>query len=172
MSVNRIILVIILAGCLFFTWILIKNAFFNSTAGTASASASVTASVTASASENFNSTLPDRTISQGSLQAPINSTESVLYAPARPNDTMYNENESSEIPERLRNPERMFKQAEQPGESDIAVEGGLASFRGLTSRSTNANIIQQFSPELAQNGGEFMDNIFANDGEKSTYSDI
>jgi len=155
MSVNRVVLVVLLAGCLFFAWILIQNAFFKES----------------SEPMTLEQVKPERVIIQPSAPSqasPLESEESVVYGQPRPHDSSDEGYESSEMRERLRNPDRMFKKASKPDTGDIAADGGLASFRGVTSRDTP----QQFSPELAQNGGEFMDNIFANDGEVSTYSTI
>ena len=66
-------------------------------------------------------------------------------------------------PERLRHPERMFKPAPMNTSSDIAEASGIAS----ASSSQAANALQAFAPEMAQNGGEFMQGIFANDAAES-----
>lgn len=67
--------------------------------------------------------------------------------------------ESAAHPERLRHPERMFKPAPMNTGSDIAEASGIAS----ASANQAANALQAFAPEMAQNGGEFMQGIFAND---------
>jgi hypothetical protein len=67
--------------------------------------------------------------------------------------------ESASIPERLRNPERMFQPAPSNTTVDIAEASGVAS----ASANQAANAMQAFAPEMAQNGGEFMNGIFAND---------
>ena len=65
--------------------------------------------------------------------------------------------ESAAHPERLRHPERMFQPAPSNQTHDIAVASGVAS-------ATHAsNALNSFTPEFAQNGGEFMQGIFAND---------
>ena len=71
---------------------------------------------------------------------------------------MQNE-ESASIPERLRHPERMYKPAPNNDTRSIAEASGVAS----ESANQAANALQSFTPEFAQNGGEFMQGIFAND---------
>ena len=70
--------------------------------------------------------------------------------------------ESASIPERLRNPERMFQPAPSNTTVDIAEASGIAS----ASANQAANAMQAFAPEMAQNGGEFMNGIFANDSSE------
>jgi len=72
----------------------------------------------------------------------------------------YSQNEeSAAIPERLRHPERMF----QPGPDNTTH--GIAEASGIASESASqaGNAMQTFTPEFAQNGGEFMQGIMAND---------
>lgn len=67
---------------------------------------------------------------------------------------------SSAMKENLRHPERFFSQAPTPDATSLATESGVAGMPGLTTPQA----IQTFSPEYAQNGGEFVDGgIFAND---------
>jgi hypothetical protein len=77
---------------------------------------------------------------------------------------------SSNIKDNLRYPERFFGPAPQPTNTQIALEAGLAGIE--TAKPPAA--IQTFSPEMAQNGGQFMEGgIFANDtNEKLDYSAI
>jgi hypothetical protein len=75
--------------------------------------------------------------------------------------------ESASIPQRLRHPERMFKPAPSNETHEIAEASGIAS----ASASQAANSLQSFTPEFAQNGGEFMQGIMANDtSEPGAYS--
>ena len=75
--------------------------------------------------------------------------------------------ESAAIPERLRHPERMFQPAPSNQTHDIATASGVAS----ASASQAADALNAFTPEFAQNGGEFMQGIFANDSaEPGGYS--
>ena len=82
----------------------------------------------------------------------------------------YSQNEeSASIPERLRHPERMFKPAPDNSTVGIAAASGVAS----ASASQASHALQAFTPEFAQNGGEFMQGIFANDtSEPGGYSEF
>lgn len=77
---------------------------------------------------------------------------------------------SSNIRDNLRHPERFFGPAPQPTHTDLALASGVAGI--ATEQSAAA--VQTFSPELAQNGGEYMEGgIFANDtAEDTTFSAI
>ena len=77
---------------------------------------------------------------------------------------------SSNIKDNLRYPERFYGPAPQPNNTQIALESGLA---GIES-SKPAIALQTFSPEMAQNGGQFIEGgVFANDtDEKTSYSAI
>ena len=75
--------------------------------------------------------------------------------------------ESAAHPERLRHPERMFKPAPDNTTSGIAEASGIAS----ASASQAGHALNAFTPEFAQNGGEFMQGIMANDtSEPGAYS--
>jgi hypothetical protein len=75
--------------------------------------------------------------------------------------------ESAAIPERMRYPERMFQPAPSNATREIAEAAGIAS----ASSSQAAHSMQAFAPEIASNGGEFMNGIFANDSsEPGAYS--
>ena len=75
---------------------------------------------------------------------------------------------SSNMKENLRHPERFFGPAPTPGNTTISVASGVAGLPGPTTPQS----VQNFSPDFAQNGGEFVDGgIFANDaGENPNYS--
>ena len=63
----------------------------------------------------------------------------------------------SDVKDNLRRPERLFGPTSTPDDTDTAVSSGVASSVTNTGFST-------FSPEFAQNGGEFIPGgIFAND---------
>jgi hypothetical protein len=67
---------------------------------------------------------------------------------------------SSNMKDNMRYPERLFGPAPKPVNTTIPVASGNASV--LTSGVNNA--LQTFSPDFAQNGGEFVSGgIFAND---------
>ena len=68
--------------------------------------------------------------------------------------------ESAQIPERLRHPERSFSPGYVNDETQNAVASGVASY----SANVTARAEQTFGPEFVQNGGQFMDGgIMAND---------
>jgi hypothetical protein len=70
--------------------------------------------------------------------------------------------------ENLRHPERFFGPAPVPDNTTISTASGVAGSPGPTTPQS----VQNFSPDFAQNGGEFVDGgIFANDaGENPNYS--
>jgi len=75
--------------------------------------------------------------------------------------------ESASHPERLRHPERMFQPAPDNTSHGIAEASGIAS----ASSTQASNALNAFTPEFAQNGGEFMQGISANDtSEPGMYS--
>ena len=67
---------------------------------------------------------------------------------------------SSNLKDNMRYPERLFGPAPKPNKTEIAVAAGVASpVQQIVSQA-----IQTFSPDFAQNGGEFIEGgIFAND---------
>lgn len=75
---------------------------------------------------------------------------------------------SSNMKENLRHPERFFGPAPVPDNTTISTASGVAGSPGPTTPQS----VQNFSPDFAQNGGEFVDGgIFANDaGENPNYS--
>ena len=86
--------------------------------------------------------------------------EEVAEPPAiTPSDPFVEANSSSEIKDNLRHPERMFSPGIQPQSTTSDVMSGVAS--NVSHVTTQA--IQTFVPEMAQNGGEFMKGIAAND---------
>jgi len=105
---------------------------------------------------------PARTISPGGSASPNQAPpedETRIMSPEVANDPYAPNQESSSIPERLRHPERMF----QPGQDNTTR--GIAEASGIASESASqaGNALQTFTPEFAQNGGEFMQGIMAND---------
>jgi hypothetical protein len=95
-------------------------------------------------------------------QAPP-SDEVILHNEPVPKDPYYESQESSAIPENLRYPERSFRPTVANNQTQIAVEAGIAN-NNMQISSDNS---QQFSTDFIQNGGEFMNGIYAND----TYND-
>ncbi len=89
--------------------------------------------------------------------------EMVVYGEPAPKDPYYEPQESSDIPENLRYPERSFRPPPLNDNTSIAVEAGIAS-NNIQVTPDNS---QKFQPDFIQGGGEFMPGIFAND----TFSD-
>ena len=99
-------------------------------------------------------------------QAP-DPSEVRVASPEAAHDPYEATEESSSVPERLRHPERMFQPAPSNQTHEIATSSGIAS----ASASQAASALNAFTPEFAQNGGEFMQGIFANDtSEPGMYS--
>ena len=109
---------------------------------------------------------PARNIVSGGPSVPnqaANPDEVRITMPEVANDPYAPNEESAAHPERLRHPERMF----QPAPSNTSVDIGEASGIASSSASQASNAMQAFAPEMAQNGGEFMQGIFANDSSES-----
>lgn len=116
---------------------------------------------------------PERVVSPGGPSAPNQMppprerTVERLPGPvdADPYDETYG---SSNMKEELRHPERFFGPAPTADNVSISHASGVAGLPG----STTPQAVQTFSPDFAQNGGEFVDGgIFANDaGENPNYS--
>lgn len=83
--------------------------------------------------------------------------EAVIHSAPEAKDPYYEANESSDIPENLRHPERSFRPPPSNNNTTIAAHSGVAS--NVTSPSSG----QSFQQEFIQSGGEFMPGIFAND---------
>ena len=77
----------------------------------------------------------------------------------KPFDPSEHIEESAQIPERLRHPERSFSPGYVNDETQNAVASGVASY----SANVTARAEQTFGPEFVQNGGQFMEGIVAND---------
>lgn len=110
---------------------------------------------------------PARMIVPSGPSAPVQAAppdEERYVPPEVANDPYAPNEESASMPERLRHPERMFRPAPSNNSSDIAEASGVAS----ASASQAANALNLFAPEMAQNGGEFMQGIFANDLTEQT----
>ena len=85
------------------------------------------------------------------------SQEVVVYSEPRATDPYQENQESSDIPENWRHPERSFRAPPVNDQSGIAVQSGVAS------HTTHHDNSQQFQTETISGGGEFMPGIFAND---------
>ena len=113
-----------------------------------------------------------RTIVSGGSSTPSQAAplDSYRRAPVtEATDPYAEQNEDANAPERLRHPERMFRPAPQMDAIDAIEDSGIG---GMAQQTTN-NAMQVFAPEFAQNGGEFMNGIFANDSDVPTsFSDF
>jgi len=76
-----------------------------------------------------------------------------------PLDPYRKHQESSDIPENLRHPERSFRAPPVNDQTSLAVSSGIASHTNHVSSDHS----QQFQTETISGGGEFMPGIFAND---------
>ena len=95
--------------------------------------------------------------------------EAVMVLPEEPYDPQEQTYESAEHPNRLRYPERLYGPGLEQDNTVNAVESGIAS----NSVKKTMHAYQSFGPEFAQNGGEFMDNVVANDSSMSMeYSSV
>ena len=97
--------------------------------------------------------------------------DSFVAPPEEPYDPQEQNYESSEHPNRLRYPERLYGPGLEPNDKTSAVESGIAS----ASHQATMNAYQVFGPEFAQNGGVFMEEtgVIANDSSiESGYSSI
>lgn len=115
---------------------------------------------------------PPRTISPGGPNSPNqmpppNDEEERIPGP-KESDPFDDDYGSSAMKDNMRYPERLFGPAPEPNQTQIAVASGVAS--NLNNGVNKA--LQTFSPEFAQNGGEFIPGgIFANDTlDDSEYS--
>lgn len=83
------------------------------------------------------------------------SEEMVVYGPPQASDPYDEPQESSAIPETLRHPERAYRPAPSAHHTSLAHDSGIASetASGPGARST----------EMIQNGGQFMEGVYAND---------
>ncbi len=109
---------------------------------------------------------PERTVASSGPNPP-NQTDSsdvmIVHSEPNPKDPYYESQESSDIPENLRHPERSFRAPPMNDNTRIAVESGVAS----NVMQVSAANTQTYSTDTIQNGSEFMQGVFAND----TFSD-
>jgi len=68
-------------------------------------------------------------------------------------------NSSGNLKDNLRHPERVFSPGVAPRDTGMGVMSGVAS----NASAVTSQAVQVFAPESAQNGGEFMHGIAAND---------
>lgn len=101
---------------------------------------------------------------QSPAQAPPTQMPAVRLPPPSDSDPYEEDYGSSNIQDNMRYPERLFGPAPQPKNTAIAVGAGVAS----EEEAVVAQAIQSFSPELAMNGGQVLDGVFANDTRSPT----
>lgn len=92
-------------------------------------------------------------------QRPPRAMPPVIVQEERPYDPQEQTHESSEIPERLRHPERVYS----PGLMNDGVTDAVAAGTANYASQVTQDATQVFGPEFAQNGGVFMNGIMAND---------
>ncbi len=110
---------------------------------------------------------PERTVAASGPNPPSQAApgnETVVYSDPSPMDPYSETQQSSDIPEELRYPERSFRAPPINTNTQIAVESGVASNNHQISAQNN----QRFSTDFIQNDGEFMPGIFANDTSLDT----
>ena len=110
---------------------------------------------------------PQRTIVSSGPNPPSQEApqgQVVIYGGPEAKDPYYEPQDSSDIPENLRYPERSFRPPPVNNNTSIAVEAGIAS-NNIQTSSDNS---QKFSTEFIEGGGEFMPGIFANDSLSDT----
>ena len=111
-------------------------------------------------------TYPPRVIASSGPSAPSQEApldEVIVHQEPRATDPYQEHQESSDIPENLRHPERSFRAPPINDNTSIAVQSGVASERVQVSADNS----QTYQQDIIQGGGEFMPGIFAND----TYTD-
>lgn len=109
---------------------------------------------------------PPRVVAPSGPSAPSQDApqdQVIVHHEPRATDPYQEHQESSDIPENLRHPERSFRAPPLNDNTSIAVQSGIASDRVQVSSDNS----QTFQHEVIQGGGEFMPGIFAND----TYTD-
>lgn len=105
---------------------------------------------------------PERTITSSGPNPPNQEPpagEEVVYGDPAPKDPYYEQQDSSDIPENLRYPERSYRPAPMNNNTTIAVQAGIANEK----LQVNNDNSQKFQQDFIQGGGEFMPGIFAND---------
>jgi hypothetical protein len=95
--------------------------------------------------------------------------EVMVMPPTQALDPYAESQEGANAPERLRNPERMFRPAPNNDAVNAIEDSGIG---GMAQQATS-NSMQTFAPDFAQNGGSFMGGVFANDTDIPTnFSDF
>ncbi len=95
--------------------------------------------------------------------------EVVYYQQEEPVDPSLKSYESSEMPERMRYPERSFRPAPPNTDTELAMQSGIAGHPD----PSQLQQVRMFNAEMAIAGGEVMPGIYANDTTMATnYSGI
>jgi hypothetical protein len=108
----------------------------------------------------------DREVSPGGPNSPNQAprkTQTIEVQPEeRPFDPQDQLHESADLPERLRHPERVYS----PGIVNETTEDAIASGVASSAQQVTHHAYQSFGPEMAMNGGSFLDNgVMANDSD-------
>lgn len=98
--------------------------------------------------------------------APPRALRGTISPDPEPKDPYEETVDTADAPERLRHPERSFSPGVVPDNTGIAVQGGVASVQVANS----AQAFQQFAPEGASNGGQWLDNVSAMEMDSPNYS--
>ncbi len=93
-----------------------------------------------------------------------NPDEVVYYQQEEAMDPQYTGYESSEMPERIRYPERSFRPAPSNTDAELAMQAGISG----SPDPSQLQQVRMFSSEMAGNGGEVMPGIYANDTTMAT----
>lgn len=118
--------------------------------------------------------LPERVIAQGGPQAPAQASNPedapVRVPPPTPNDPYAQSYQDSDFGDDNRAPQKLFGPAPLPTVTDIARASGVAS----STLDGYHPAVEQFNPESAQNGGQFIEGgVFAFDKDVPTnYSEF
>ena len=157
-----ILLALFLAYALYRVGVLLMKKYGSQPADSFQAKPIISTPAPALITERVNAQEPRGPVAPGGPNPP--NQESLPQMPVerlpeeRANDTMEQMNSEVPIKDNLRHPERMFNAGVPNDGTKRGVESGIAGeTKGAPSPSG------KFSPDFAQNGGEFMAGIFAND---------
>ena len=156
--VQQILLAIVLAALFYSLFLVVKNTYFRQEVqGVEEGFIAPAPSVSQPIPE------PPRVVASGGPNSPNAMAPpdmpAVRLPPADSSDPYDETYGSSQMEDNLRHPERLFGPAPSPKETAIAEGSGVASRNVEMGQA-----LQTFSPDFAQNGGQFLEGgIFAND---------
>jgi hypothetical protein len=104
---------------------------------------------------------PARTVSPSGPASPNaadSSQETTISPEVRASDPYGESQESSNLQDNLRHPERMFSPGIKNTDTQMPARSGVGANEVMATPA-----IQTFSPEMAQNGAVFMDGVTANE---------